>query len=82
MKVMKGCFLLLLAFSAGTPFAAYAQDRKFEYEFDHEKPWVELQSQLPPYPSQENLLKFDAGTIFMSWSRESRTATGTGSTCA
>ena len=61
MKVMKGCFLLLLAFSAGTPFAAYAQDRKFEYEFDHEKPWVELQSQLPPYLSQENLLKFDAG---------------------
>jgi hypothetical protein len=53
--------VLLFALSIGIPAAVLAQDRKFEYEFDHEKPWVELQSQLPPYPSEENLLKFDAG---------------------
>ena len=54
-------WLLLVAVSIGIPAAALAQDRKFEYEFDHEKPWIELQSQLPPYPSEENLLQFDAG---------------------
>ena len=59
-RVMNGGFLLV-ALSIGIPAAALAQDRKFEYEFDHEKPWIELQSQLPPYPSEENLLQFDAG---------------------
>lgn len=61
-KAVNG-WVVLLAFSIGMPAAALAQDRKFEYEFDHEKPWVELQSQLPPYPSEENLLKFDAGPV-------------------
>lgn len=52
-------FLLLLCF---LPIAAYAQQQKgFEYEFDHERPWVELQTQLPNYPGPENLLQFDAG---------------------
>jgi hypothetical protein len=51
-------FLILLCF---LPVAAYAQQKGFEYEFDHEKPWVELQAQLPAYPNPENLLKFDAG---------------------
>ena len=53
-------FLLLLSF---LPVAAYAQQQKFEYEFDHERPWVELQAQLPPYPETENLLQFDAGPV-------------------
>lgn len=53
-------FLLLLCF---LPVAAYAQQQKFEYEFDHERPWVELQAQLPPYPETENLLQFDAGPV-------------------
>lgn len=59
-KALNG-WILLFAFSMSIPAVALAQERKFEYEFDHEKPWVELQSQLPPYPSEENLLKFDAG---------------------
>jgi CNP1-like family protein len=50
--------LILLCF---LPVAAYAQQKGFEYEFDHEKPWVELQTQLPAYPDPENLLQFDAG---------------------
>ena len=29
---------------------------KFEYDFEDEKPWVELESKLPPYPKDENLL--------------------------
>lgn len=51
-------FLVLLCF---LPIAAYAQKSKFEYEFDHEKPWIELQTQLPGYPKPENMLQFDAG---------------------
>lgn len=51
-------FLVLLCF---LPIAAYAQKSKFEYEFDHEKPWIELQIQLPGYPKPENMLQFDAG---------------------
>jgi hypothetical protein len=53
-------FLLLLCL---LPVAAYAQQQKFEYEFDHERPWVELQAQLPSYPETENLLQFDAGPV-------------------
>lgn len=52
--------LLLLCF---LPVAAFAQQQKFEYEFDHERPWVELQGQLPLYPETENLLQFDAGPV-------------------
>lgn len=51
-------FLVLLCF---LPMAAHAQQKGFEYEFDHERPWVELQTQLPAYPNPENLLQFDAG---------------------
>ncbi|MEO8768102.1 MAG: CNP1-like family protein [Nitrosospira sp.] len=51
-------FLILLCF---LPVVAYAQQKGFEYEFDHERPWVELETQLPAYPNPENLLKFDAG---------------------
>ncbi|MDQ3187178.1 MAG: CNP1-like family protein [Pseudomonadota bacterium] len=45
------------------PIAASAQQKGFEYEFDHERPWVELQTQLPAYPNPENLLQFDAGPV-------------------
>ena len=51
-------FLILLCF---LPLTAYAQQKGFEYEFDHERPWVELQTQIPAYPNPENLLQFDAG---------------------
>jgi hypothetical protein len=44
--------LLLLA----VPLLASAEWGKFEYEFDEEKPWSEIEAQLPPYPKEENLL--------------------------
>jgi len=31
---------------------------KFDYEFDNEKPWLEMQHQLPAFPKEENLLPF------------------------
>src|SRR5690348_12438531 len=54
-------FLLLLGWVATVaPLAVHAQ-KNLDYEFDNEKPWVEIQAQLPPYPKPENLLQFDAG---------------------
>lgn len=38
------------------PNVATADWGKFEYEFENEKPWVELEAQLPGYPKDENLL--------------------------
>lgn len=52
---------LLAAVTAAIPASVSAQQQKFEYEFDHERPWVELQAQLPSYPKPEDLLQFDAG---------------------
>ena len=50
---MKKLFILsLLAVS----MTASAEWGRFEYEFDEEKPWVEIEAQLPPYPKEENLL--------------------------
>ncbi|MBU1690106.1 MAG: CNP1-like family protein [Gammaproteobacteria bacterium] len=46
--------LLLLAI----PLTAHAEWGKFEYEFDEEKPWAEIEAQLPAYPKEENLLPF------------------------
>lgn len=41
---------------------AVAQWKDWDYDLDQEKkPWEELQTQLPPYPKPENLLKFDTG---------------------
>jgi hypothetical protein len=41
---------------------AAGQWKDWDYDLDQEKkPWEELQTQLPPYPKPENLLKFDAG---------------------
>lgn len=40
-----------------------AQWKDWDYDLDQEiKPWQELQSQLPPYPKPENLLRFDLGS--------------------
>ena len=50
--------LVLLCF---LPVVAYAASYDGEDEFDGEKPWVELQTQLPAYPKPENLLAFDVG---------------------
>lgn len=51
-------FLILLCF---LPIVAYAAAYGAEDEFDGEKSWVELQTQLPAYPKPENLLTFDVG---------------------
>lgn len=41
---------------------AVAQWKDWDYELDQEKkPWEELQTQLPPYPKAENLLRFEVG---------------------
>jgi hypothetical protein len=40
-----------------------AQWKDWDYQLDQEKkPWDELQTQLPPYPKPENLLKFNIGS--------------------
>lgn len=38
------------------PLTAGAEWGKFDYDFDEEKPWVEIEAQLPAYPKDENLL--------------------------
>lgn len=45
--------MLLLA---TIPLTASAEWGKFEYEFEQEKPWAEIEAQLPAYPKEENLL--------------------------
>jgi hypothetical protein len=50
---MKKLFVLLLL---AVPLMASAEWGKFENEFDEEKPWAEIEAQLPPYPKEENLL--------------------------
>jgi hypothetical protein len=57
---MKKCLLLLGWVATVAPLAVHAQ-KTLDYEFDNEKPWVEIQAQLPPYPKPENLVQFDAG---------------------
>lgn len=52
MKKTLALLLMLL------PLAASAEWGKFEYDFDEEKPWVEIEAQLPAYPKDENLLPF------------------------
>lgn len=52
---MQRLLLLLCLFPL---VAAGAEWGKFEYDFDSEKPWVELEAQLPSYPKEENLLPF------------------------
>lgn len=47
-------FLVLLLLAI--PLTASAEWGKFEYEFDEEKPWAEIEAQLPPYPKEENFL--------------------------
>ncbi|MEO1767212.1 CNP1-like family protein [Thiobacter aerophilum] len=48
-------FCLACLLLAPTAHAAWGE---FEYDFDNEKPWVELEAQLPPYPRLEAALPF------------------------
>jgi len=61
---MKKLFALLLLTISLT---AHAEWGKFEYEFDEEKPWAEVDAQLPPYPKEENLL-----SLFVSAATDNR----------
>lgn len=62
---MKYLWMLLLvvptlAQAAGEWHKAWGRESwgTFEYDFDSEKPWVEIQEKLPPAPKEENLLEF------------------------
>lgn len=58
-------WLRVLVLAAGALLMArpaVSQWKDWDYNLDQEKkPWAELQTQIPPYPKPENLLKFDAG---------------------
>jgi hypothetical protein len=59
---MKRLLILLCLLSMVAPAAAFFGPKKSsDYEYENEKPWVEIQAQLPSYPKSENLLEFDAG---------------------
>jgi hypothetical protein len=49
---------LCLALALSMPPAALAGWGEFEFDFDTEKPWVELQAQLPAYPKLDDALPF------------------------
>lgn len=51
----KNLLLLLLLL----PAVALAQGHQFETDFDEEKPWIEVQAQLPSYPKAETLIPFE-----------------------
>lgn len=55
MKILP-VFLLCL------PLAAQAEWGQFDFEFENEKPWVELAAQLPPTPKPENLVEFEVSS--------------------
>jgi hypothetical protein len=59
---MKRLLISLCLLSMVAPAAAFFGPKKTsDYEYENEKPWVEIQGQMPSYPKSENLLEFDAG---------------------
>ncbi len=56
MKILPLLLLLLL------PVMVHAEWGQFDMEFENEKPWVELSTQLPPYPKAENLIPFNVSS--------------------
>ena len=55
MKILPALLLIL-------PLTAYAEWGQFDFEFENEKPWVELATQLPPVPKAENLVEFNVSS--------------------
>ena len=55
MKILPALLLIL-------PLTAYAEWGEFDFEFENEKPWVELAAQLPPTPKAENLVEFNVSS--------------------
>jgi hypothetical protein len=52
----------LLALLLMLPLSAYAEWGQFDYEFEADKPWVELAAQLPPPPKADNLIEFNVSS--------------------
>jgi hypothetical protein len=61
MPGMKKLLVLLLMLSA----TAHAQTQwgSFDYEFEADKPWIEVAAQLPAYPKAENLVEFTVSSV-------------------
>ncbi|MDP2057218.1 MAG: CNP1-like family protein [Thiobacillus sp.] len=55
MKILTALLLML-------PLTVYAEWGQFDFEFESDKPWVELSAQLPPYPKAENLVEFNVSS--------------------
>ena len=55
MKILTALLLML-------PLTVYAEWGQFDFEFESEKPWVELSAQLPPTPKAENLVEFNVSS--------------------
>lgn len=55
MKILTALLLML-------PLTAYAEWGQFDFEFESDKPWVELSAQLPPTPKAENLVEFNVSS--------------------
>ena len=55
MKILPAVLLML-------PLTAYAEWGQFDFEFENDKPWVELAAQLPPVPKAENLVEFNVSS--------------------
>jgi hypothetical protein len=55
MKILPALLLML-------PLTVYAEWGQFDYEFEADKPWVELSAQLPPTPKAENLVEFNVSS--------------------
>ena len=56
---MKNLFVLFLLL----PLSAHAEWGTFDFEFENDKPWVELVTQLPAYPKTENLIPFNVSSV-------------------
>lgn len=59
-KLRLVCLLCLLSWPVLGQSVNWGQ---FESGFDNEKPWLELQTQLPSYPLNKNLLEFEASSV-------------------
>jgi CNP1-like family protein len=58
---------VLLLLGLGSCARDQPQQGYFDQQFDNdEKPWSEIESQLPPYPKPENLLPFDVSSAIAS----------------
>lgn len=67
MKFVVALIMMILPLTVCAEFKQFTKWGTFDYEFDNEKPWVEIEAQLPPYPKDENLLP-----VFVSAATDNR----------